>query len=158
MCVNVTISSFPFQVDTFVRDRFTTTSTDTRSHTSVSLYPLRRHPPPVPVRPRTGIPSETSPRDDQSVSDGQVFDTTSGVPPYGGPVASDDTFVRTGPTQGPLRSSDCVRVEPDPERVPVLMGSLKSRVSRRCRFQKISSFNSDPSTRRDRHKVMSKRV
>lgn len=60
-------------------------------------YPgLLRHPFPSPVRLPTGTPDWVTSRDNQSVLDGHVLDTT-----LEGPVDSDVKFLRTGLTPGP---------------------------------------------------------
>lgn len=74
----------------------------------------RLHTPPSHTRPRTGIPSGVTSRSDQSVPESHVFDTI-----HRGPMGSDGTFVHTGSTRDPLRSSGSSRVKPDRGRLPV---------------------------------------
>lgn len=60
--------------------------------------------------------------------------------------------------RGPTRSSDSLRDQLNRGRVLVLMGRLKSRLSRRSRLQRILSFNSDPYTLREQHAMIFRKV
>lgn len=109
-------------------------TTGTHARTTAPSHSLQHHPPSTPTRPRATVPGEMTTRGYRSVPDSHFLDTTPGCPSWSRPVTYEVMFVRVGPTHGVPPVSYLTRVYPNRDRMSVLVGRDRSRLSMVFRF------------------------